>query len=155
MIATNGKLWCADVGQDAYEEINRVKNGRGVNFGWRRLEGRHYYKFPGHKRGKLCTSNCRTLPIADYAHGAFGGGNCSITGGYVDRRPGADLEGHYVFGDYCSGRIWTIPASFAAGSTLPAPALDTDLSISSFGEGADGRLYVVDLGGVVYRINES
>ncbi len=153
--AKNGKLWCADVGQGKFEEINRVKRARGVNFGWRLLEGRHYYSYPGHKSGKLCTSHCRTLPIADYAHAAFGGGNCAVTGGYVARRSGAAIAGRYVFGDYCSGRIWTIPASFASGSTLPPPALDTGLLISSFGQGADGRLYVVDLGGAVYRINES
>ena len=150
-----GRLWCGDVGQDAFEEIDRVRTGKGLNFGWRLLEGRHYYRFPGRSRGGLCTSSCRTLPIADYAHGAFGGGNCAVTGGYVARRAGAALAGKYIFGDYCSGKVWVIPANFTAGSTLPSPTIDSGLSISSFGEGADGRLYLVDLGGAVYLLDDS
>jgi len=150
-----GKLWCGDVGQYKFEEIDRVKSGKATNFGWRLLEGRHYYKYPHRTSGNLCTKGCKKLPIAEYAHTAFGGGNCSVTGGYVSRRPGAQLAGQYVFGDYCSGRIWMIPATFPAGGVLPAPALDTSYKISSFGQGSDGRLYVVDLNGGVYLIDQS
>jgi glucose/arabinose dehydrogenase len=149
-----GKLWCGDVGQDKFEEVDRVRTGKGINFGWRLLEGRHYYKYPNRTAGNLCTSGCKTMPIAEYAHGAFGGGNCAVTGGYVSRRAGAALEGKYVFGDYCSGKVWVIPSDFAPG-TLPTPVADTDFKVSSFGEGADGRIYLVDLNGGIYLLDES
>jgi len=148
----NGKLWCADVGQGGYEEVNRSKTGKGVNYGWRLLEGFHHYSYPGRSRGTLCDSNCRTLPRAAYAHSAFGGGNCSVTGGYVARRSGVTHHGKYIFGDFCSGRIWVIGAGHTAGTALPSPT-DTGRRISSFGEGADGRIYLTDLdNGTVYYV---
>jgi glucose/arabinose dehydrogenase len=148
-------LWCGDVGQNLYEEIDRQTSGKGVNFGWRLLEGFHYYNYPNHTSGNLCTSACKTLPIAEYAHSAFGGGNCAVTGGYVARRDGTPLYGQYIFGDYCSGKVWSISAAFAAGSTLPAPIADTDYAISSFGEDNIGRLYLIDLNGSVYRLTDT
>ncbi len=150
-----GKLWCGDVGQFAYEEIDRVKSGKAVNFGWRKLEGLHYYSWKGHVSGNLCSGTCYKKPILDYAHSDFGGGNCAVTGGYVARRPGAAMEGRYVFGDYCSGRVWIIPANFVAGSSLPDPIADTSYKISSFGEDDLGRIYLVDLNGAIYRLDES
>ncbi len=144
------RLWCADVGQGAWEEINRSRTGRGLNYGWQLLEGRHRYP-----SGDACTSKCRTLPIAEYSHAANGGPCSSVTGGYVSRRPGAVLHGQYIFGDYCSGKVWIIPAGFGAGSALPAPVADTAHSISSFGEDNVGRLYLVDRGGVIYRLTDS
>ena len=151
-----GKLWCGDVGQDAYEEVDRVQTGKAVNFGWRKVEGFHYYQWKGHTRGNLCTGNCFKKPIAEYPHNDIGnGGRCAVTGGYVMRRSGAALAGSYVFGDYCSGELWVIPSDFSPGSSLPAPVLDTDYNISSFGEGADGRIYVVDLNGGIYLIDQS
>ena len=85
-----------------------------------------------------------------------GGSSCtSTTGGYVSRRVGAALYGNYVFGDFCSGLVWTIPANFTAGSALPAPADDTNLSINSFGEDFAGRLYLIDISGSVYLLTDS
>jgi glucose/arabinose dehydrogenase len=150
-----GKLWCGDVGQDSYEEVDRVKSGRDVNFGWRKLEGFHYYNWKGHPSGNVCTGSCFKLPIAEYAHTAFGGGNCAVTGGYVSRRIGAALNGDYVFGDYCSGKVWVIPADYIGGTTLPAPVVDTNYNISSFGEDDIGRIYLVDLNGAIYRLDGS
>jgi hypothetical protein len=152
----NGNLWCGDVGQGKYEEIDRLADGKGLNYGWHLLEGFHYYNWPGHTSGNLCTSTCRTLPIAEYAHSAFGGGNCAITGGYVARRSGAPLAGNYVFSDYCSGKLWTIPANFAAGGRLPSPVASAGFGVSCFGEGADGKIYVCDYSnGAVYRVTDS
>jgi glucose/arabinose dehydrogenase len=153
--ALTGQLYCGDVGQGLYEEVDRVKTGRGVNFGWRLLEGRHYCNAPGHNQGDLCTSNCLKRPIAEYAHSDFGGGNCAVTGGYVSRRSGAALYGNYVFGDFCSGKVWVIPSTFAAGSTLPEPVAATGANISSFGVDSAGRIYLVDLNGSIYRLDES
>jgi glucose/arabinose dehydrogenase len=146
-----GQLWCGDVGQSKREEINRVSTGKAVNFGWPKLEGTlNYNKNPS---GATCTSNCRKLPILDFPH--VPDNSDAVTGGYVSRRPGAALEGDYVFGEFGTGRIWVIPANFPSGGSLPAPADNTDYSIASFGEGNDGRLYLVDIGGAVYRLTDS
>ncbi len=144
------KLWCGDVGEGRREEINRTKNGKAKNFGWPLREG-----FLNYPSGSVCTSNCKQLPILDYPHEAGSEDNSAVTGGYVSRRSGAALEGKYVFGDWGSGRIWIIPANFPAGGTLPAPIDNTNLSISSFGEGNDGTLYLVDWDGSVYRLTDS
>jgi len=144
-------LWCADVGQQNYEEINRHSTGKGLNFGWRMLEGFHYYNYPGRTSGQKCTSNCRTLPIAAYSHS---GGRCSVTGGYVARRSGATFHGRYFFGDFCTGEIWFIGAGFPRGKSLPSPRHNAGFHIASFGEGNNGRLFVVDYGGGrILRIN--
>ncbi len=149
---TTGRLWCNDVGSSHWEEINRVKTGNGINFRWPALEGRH----PAGTNDP-CTSNCKTLPIAEYSHSfnqSTGAPCTSTTGGYVSRRAGATMFGKYIFGDFCSGFVWTIRADFVAGGSLPAP-IDTNHSISSFGRGVDGKLYLVDHGGAVYRLNDS
>jgi glucose/arabinose dehydrogenase len=140
-----GDLWIGDVGQEQYEEIDHAGTGKGRNFGWRLVEGRHRYP-----SGSLCTSNCKTLPIAEYRHSVSGEDNCSVTGGYVARRSGAALYGRYLFGDYCSGRMWSIPVGFSGGA-LPSP-LNTGLLISSFGEARDGTIYVLSLSGSMYRV---
>ncbi len=152
-----GQMWCGEVGQDRFEEIDRVKSGKAVNFGWRKVEGFHYYKWGSHSPGNLCAGSCYKLPIAEYAHGDAGGGyRCSVTGGFVSRRVGAPLYGSYVFGDYCSGEVWTIPANFVAGSGLPDPVSGTGYKISSFGEDNLGRIYLVDLaGGAIYGLDDS
>jgi glucose/arabinose dehydrogenase len=141
-----GDLWIGDVGQETFEEIDHAGNARGKDFGWDRLEGRHRYP-----NGGICQSGCDTLPVVEYRHRVSGADNCSVTGGYVARRAGASLEGRYVFGDYCSGRIWTIPVGFSGGP-LPAP-FDTELAISSFAEDAEGHLYVLSLSGSIHRID--
>ncbi len=148
-------MWCGDVGQNTHEEINHVDTGRGVNFGWQLLEGRHYYRYPNRTQGDLCTGDCKTLPIIEYAHSDLGGGLCSVTGGYVSRRPGANLYGQYVFGDFCKGAVWAVPEGHAATDPLPAPLQDTSYNISSFGEDAAGYLYLIHLGGGIFRLNDS
>ena len=149
----NGTLWCGDVGQDAYEEVDRDPTGRGVNFGWRLIEGFHYYNDPGHNQGDVCSGDCKTLPIAEYPHGP----ECAITGGYVARRNvSAPLYGDYIFGDYCSGKVWAIPADFTAGGSLdPYVVDDTGYNISAFGVDNDGYLYLVDLNGSIYKLTDS
>jgi len=135
-----GELWVGDVGQGSWEEINRVEGGE--NFGWNEREGANCFP-PG--------SDCAATsvdPIAQYAHGE----GFSVTGGYVYRgaeNPG--LVGQYLFGDYVTGRIWRIPATASAG-TEPVDLRDTTLSISSFGQDANGEVYVVDHEGGLYQI---
>jgi glucose/arabinose dehydrogenase len=130
----NGRLLVGDVGQERVEEIDIIR--RGGNYGWRLMEGSLCYR---------PTTGCRRsgleLPIAQYQHRY---GRCSITGGYVYRGAALpELAGTYLFGDYCSGEI------FGLRKTV---LLDTDLRIASFGEDEAGEVYVVDLGGAVYRI---
>jgi glucose/arabinose dehydrogenase len=135
-----GDLWIGDVGQDRWEEIDRSTAAGGggwkANYGWRVLEGNACYN------ASSCNKTGKTAPITVYSHSL----GCSVTGGYVYR--GLDyrgLVGGYLFGDFCSGRIWALRAHGPA-SQAPVLMADTSLSISSFGEAQDGTLYVTDLG---------
>lgn len=147
-------IWCGDVGQNNWEEIDRGPF-KARNYGWPLLEGMHYFNYPNKPQGALCTTRCRTRPLLEYAHTVDGDDNSAVTGGYVSRRSGATHFGKYVFGDLSSGRVWAIPANFQRGDPMPAPLAQTAFTISSFGEGADRRLYLVDFGGAVYRLNDS
>lgn len=147
-----GDLYIADVGQDQWEEINvaPVTSRGGENYGWNVMEGSHCYK---PRTG--CDPTGLTLPVAEYSHARESA--CSITGGYVYRgRRYPELAGLYFFGDYCSGQIYAMQAPALAGDGEPAAwarALATSLQISSFGEDAEGEVYVADLrGGGIYRI---
>ncbi len=145
----NGNLWIGDVGQAKWEEIDRaVKTsagaGRGVNWGWRFMEGRHCFN-----PSSGCSSAGKNLPIVEFDHG---NGRCSVTGGYVYRGTAIPaLAGSYVFADYCSGEIFWITANAAPPQTRHL-LLDTAFNISSFGEDAAGELYVVDHGGALYAV---
>ncbi|MCX6021203.1 MAG: PQQ-dependent sugar dehydrogenase [Chloroflexi bacterium] len=142
-----GDMWVADVGQNSWEEINVVKAGAkgGENFGWNRMEGTHCY--PPDAR---CDRAGLLLPVYEYATNAAG--NCSVTGGYVYRGRAAPLlVGGYIYGDYCSGRIWGL-ARKADGAWSNTELLDTSYQISSFGEDEAGELYLTALNGGVYRL---
>jgi glucose/arabinose dehydrogenase len=137
-----GSLFIADVGQDAWEEIDREGSGStgGRNYGWSYMEGDHCYK-PAH-----CPMAGDTLPVAEYSHA---GGNCAITGGYVYRGTAqAKLIGLYVFADWCSGRIWTMAHD---GSTITLRRNST-AHITSFGEAENGELFAVTSGGSLVRV---
>ena len=137
-----GKLFIADVGQNRYEEVDREGAGftGGRNYGWSVMEGKHCF------RPAKCPMAGDTLPILEYAHS---NGNCSITGGYVYRGSAyPNLVGQYVFADWCSGRIWTVPH---AGTAMTQRA-NTSVNITSFGESESGELYAVTSAGVVYRV---
>ena len=120
------------------EEIDIVT--RGGNYGWRIREG------------TLCTNNDPSAcgrgdlvpPIADYDHA---GARCAVTGGYVYRGTRGTLpQGAYVFGDYCSGEIFT----FQNG--MQRLLMSSAIKISSFGEDETGEIYVVGLEGALYRL---
>jgi glucose/arabinose dehydrogenase len=148
---STGNLWIGDVGQRRYEEVDRaIKTstgaGRGVNWGWRVMEGRHCY-LPS----SGCNKTGKKLPLVEYSHAS--NGRCAVTGGYVYRGSAvAALRGWYVYGDYCSGEIFAVAAG-ASSPASPVRLLDTDLLVSSFGESAGGELYVVDLAGTLYRVD--
>lgn len=145
-----GDLWIGDVGQDRYEEVDRALRsgggGRAVNFGWSVMEG-----FACYRPATGCSTTGKRLPLAVYGHGATG--NCAVVGGFAyrgSRYPA--LAGLYLFGDYCSGRIWRVAAG---GASRQSPVLlrDTSLMISAFGEDQAGELYVADYAsGRIYHI---
>jgi glucose/arabinose dehydrogenase len=139
----NGQLWVADVGQSAREEINRVV--RGGNYGWRCKEGTI-------DTGRVCGPLSSPIaPVAEYGRDL----GTSITGGFVYRGTAiAGLVGRYVFGDFGTGRIWHIAGDTAATLTVTG-GFASGLGISSFGQGNDGELYVVDYGGRLYRLTTS
>ena len=141
-----GDLFIADVGQNRWEEVNYVPAPMGTsggwNFGWNIMEGNHCFKPP-----KGCRRAGLVPPILEYGHDQ----GCSITGGYVYRGQAIpELVGAYLYGDYCSGTIWT--ARWEDGAWKSQVLLRTKLKISSFGEDAAGELYVVDYRGTVYRL---
>jgi glucose/arabinose dehydrogenase len=152
-----GDLYIADVGQDAWEEIDfqPASSSGGENYGWRCMEGTHCTGLTG------CTCNDASLmlPIYEYSHGGSPS-RCSITGGYVYRGCAIpDLQGTYFFADYCSNQIWSFRYDglmineFQDRTSELAPNVGTIASISSFDEDAYGELYVCDLnGGEVFKI---
>jgi len=135
-----GQLWVGDVGQGAIEEVDRVDLGG--NYGWRCFEGTR-------STGLGCGSPGPTsFPIAQYDHSL----GIAVTGGYVyrgTRFPG--LVGRYIFGDFGSGRIFSIDAT-AQGTLSMTEGFMSGLAISSFGQGTDGELFVVDYSGGLYHI---
>ena len=148
-----GDLWIGDVGQGSWEEVDRApatrgrNAGRGLNFGWRVMEGAHCFR-----PSSGCVRTGKTLPLTEYGHG---GSRCSVTGGYVYRGSAyPELAGAYFFGDYCSGEIWYVDRGAARGVS-PTRARDTGAQITSFGEDQAGELYLTDAGGTVYRLTDS
>ncbi len=136
-----GRLFAGDVGQNRLEEIDLIEKGK--NYGWRIMEGSQCYDPP-----TLCNTQGLELPIAEYDHSL----GCSVTGGYVYRGTQyPSLVGHYLFGDYCSGRIWSLVQE-PSGKWTMRQLIDSPFSISSFGEDEQGELYVVHYGGAIYRI---
>jgi glucose/arabinose dehydrogenase len=140
----NGDIAIADVGQDAVEEVDFARRGQaaGVNYGWRVFEGRRR-NYPDEQAPGA------VFPVLTYGHG---GGGCSITGGYVVRDPGLRaLNGQYVYGDYCLGRLHAV--RLGPGSARGDRALGLHVAqLSSFGEDARGRVYATSLQGPVYRL---
>ena len=144
-----GDLWIGDVGQGAREEIDRIgaASAGGQNFGWRVREGD--IATPG-VGGAALPGMVGPLLAYDHSFGA------AIAGGYVVRDPNSPLFGRYIFADYVSGRIWTIAADGSAQSMPQAVELTSLLdlagggplsNVASFGEGANGEIYLVDITG--------
>jgi glucose/arabinose dehydrogenase len=152
-----GNLWIGDVGQNAIEEIDlmRAADG-GSNYGWPLYEGTQALS------GTATTG--LTFPIAQYGHGTGPLQGGSLTGGYVYRGQLESLQGLYIFGDFVTGNIWSIPvAQVTIGTTLStsaftvrtesfAPASGTIGNISSFGQDQARNLYIVDYDGEIFVI---
>jgi glucose/arabinose dehydrogenase len=134
--SATGGLWLGDVGSHAREEVNLVVNGG--NYGWRCKEGTL-------DTALTCGTPSSPLiaPVAEYEHPV----GQAVTGGFVYRGTAIPaLVGRYVFGDYSSQLIWTIPTDTAP--TLPltyADGWDSDVHVTSFAQDVDGELYLVDV----------
>lgn len=140
----SGDLYIADVGQNNYEEVNVEPKGSkgGRNYGWNIMEGLQCYKTVNCERKGLM------LPVAVYDHDK----GCSVTGGMVYRGTKfPQMQGIYLYGDFCSGRIWGLKQS--GKEWMNRELKDSGISISTFGEDEAGEIYVADYGkGNIYRI---
>ncbi|HVE90732.1 MAG TPA: PQQ-dependent sugar dehydrogenase [Actinomycetota bacterium] len=140
-----GDIWIGDVGQNLWEEIDYrpASSLGGENYGWRQMEGTHPYN------GGTEPPN-HVPPIHEYANDR---GTCAVTGGYVYRGTRIpSLQGTYVYSDYCLGTLRGLRQ--VAGTKVS----DADLGaaaplVASFGEDGSGELYVLSLGGPVFRID--
>jgi glucose/arabinose dehydrogenase len=143
----NGNLWIGDVGQDHWEEVDfrtAARVGKLANYGWSRFEGKSTYD--SHK--PLVHKGNLVFPQLVYSHGE----GCSITGGYVYRGAAvSSMAGRYVFGDFCSGTVWSFPtgARGKAGAVRTEGTID---QLSSFGEDGNGELYATSLDGVLWKL---
>jgi len=139
---TTGDIWIADVGQGSREEIDQMPaTDAALNYGWRCYEGNSTFDLSG-----CPDSSTLTFPVAQYTHGS---GRCSISGGYVYR--GSDyptLDGLYFFADLCSTQIGTVNSS----GTLSFAGTFSGNTWVSFGEDINKELYIVSIGGQIYRI---
>ncbi len=143
-----GDLYIADVGMWMSEEINVQPAGNegGENYGWNVMEGNLCHT-PGDS-GVRATEGL-TPPVHEYHHGA----ECAIIGGYVYHGQALPaLDGWYLFGDLCSGRIMGLERTESGWAAFYLTK--TPLLITSFGEDAAGELYVTDLDGGLYRVVE-
>ena len=151
-----GDLYIGDVGQSVREEVDfqPAASGGGENYGWRLMEGNLCFNPP-----TACDPGGLTPPILDYPH--FGGGcSGSISGGAVYR--GTALrgnQGRYFFADYCTATIWSFRYDGATLTDLTNRTAELDpgggLQINvptAIGEDAAGELYIVDMGGEVFKI---
>ncbi len=148
-----GDLFIGDVGQSAIEEVDRVPaNQTGIiNFGWDRREGSQPYN--GNP-----DSTAFTLPVTEYGRTV----GTTVTGGVVYRGPIEDLQGQYIFGDFGSNTLWSVPiANLNIGAVLPSTSLTVRTTaftpdvgsigtVVAFGEDNDGNVYIVDIGGEVF-----
>jgi glucose/arabinose dehydrogenase len=143
-----GDLYIADVGQNSWEEVNfqPADSSGGENYGWKIMEGFHCFQ------SSTCDQSGLTLPVVEYALHVQG--DCAVTGGYVYRGPSLpEWQGIYLYGDYCSGRIWGLLQN-QAGVWENELLFETGARITAFGQDEVGEIYLVNHRGSVYRLME-
>jgi len=132
---STGELFCGDVGQNEWEEVNIIEKGK--NYGWRIMEGRHCFN-----PSDNCNTSGLELPIDEYGHSV----GISVIGGYVYRgSKSRDMQGAYIFGEW-KGKIFMLlkqPNSTWDRRQFTIKDFDGDLNINSFGEDENGELYVL------------
>jgi glucose/arabinose dehydrogenase len=144
-----GNQMIGDVGQNLFEEIDVLpKNSGGMDFGWRIREGAHCYNTANPNVPLVtCQTAGLTDPVLEYDHTQ----GCAVIGGFIYRGPTfPSLQGTYFYADECSGKLWR--AQLQGSTWVSTEALDTGLNPSAFGEDETGEVYLVNLGGAIYRI---
>ncbi len=138
-----GELWAGDVGQNRWEEIDLIE--RGANYGWNVLEGNHCFST---RDG--CERKGTVPPVWEYS---LDGEPCSVIGGYVYRGSAIPwLNGAYVYGDFCSGKVFGL--RYAHGDLMEhKQLLDTGLRIMSFAQDNNGDLYLLSQQSGIYRLS--
>ena len=138
-----GNLFVGDVGQEKIEEIDIVRKGQ--NYGWPVMEGSLCYS-----PSIGCNPSNKIAPIIEHGNDQ----ECSIIGGYVYRGVGLPgLNGSYIYGDYCSGKIWEVNIqALMQGDATPRILVDSDLYITSFAQDLSGNLYVLSQSTGIYRL---
>ena len=163
----NGDMYMGDVGQNNWEEINyQESNQKGINYGWNIMEGKHCFN-----PEVSCDSLLYEHPIYEYPNNAnyiktliglkqANRDGCSVTGGYVyrgDKMP--EMYGRYIFGDYCTGKVWSFSNINGLIQNFKDHTADITKSmgeksfyLSSFGEDYKGELFLINYNGSLYRI---
>lgn len=146
-----GDLLIADVGQNAWEEVDfqPAASAGGENYGWDVLEGTHCFEDEPPGSCNQFLNGASTLPVLEYNHSL----GCSVTGGYRYRgQLYPQLDGIYFYADYCSGRIWGAIRQ-ADETWVSQQLLQTSFNITTFGEDEAGEVYLADQsGGTLYRL---
>jgi len=140
-----GDLYIGDVGQNSWEEVSfqPAASGGGENYGWPITEGTHCFE---PREG--CDTAGLTLPVHDYTQQL----GCTIVAGYRYRGTAVpDLADAFIYADYCSGRMWALTQG-SDGSWTNHDLIEAERGISSFGEDESGELYLVNIGGALYRL---
>jgi glucose/arabinose dehydrogenase len=142
-----GDLWIGDVGESGWEEVDVLRRGQEfANLGWDAFEGFEEYAWEGRAHRDPSGAGELVWPAAVYSHDD----GCSVTGGYVyhgDAVPG--LRGRYVYGDYCTGTVWSVDA---ADPGEVRRELELGTTLASFGEDGAGELYLVSRTGRLFRL---
>ena len=148
---STGRLWLGDVGQGDWEEVNLIEAG--ANYGWDVCEGAHVAGGTA-----PCNNPDLTDPIAEYSS-RNNRGNCAVTGGYVYRGSDvAELDGVYLYGDFCSGIVWGLRPDPAGGPPQVRELLTGTESglaggLAAFAQDQDGEVYLLDLReGGIFRV---
>jgi glucose/arabinose dehydrogenase len=141
-----GDLYIADVGERLWEEVNRAAAdegaGRGVNYGWSRMEGPQCLL-------EGCDQSGLTPPLLEYGHDE----GCAVTGGDVYRGAAIPaIQGQYFYADFCQGWVRSVPTGGDPGQPIDWPDLGPGDNITSFGEDATGELYILTAAGGVFKI---
>ena len=141
--SASGELWVGDVGQNAWEEVDRVVIGG--NYGWNTREGAHCYS-----PSTGCSTAGLIDPVVEYDHSV----GVSITGGYVYRGTGIpSLVGKFVYGDYQTGRIWAVTFNSSTQQYEGTLLEDTNIAIGSFAQLPDGEIYALHLfNGQIFKL---
>jgi len=140
-----GDLYLGDVGQGEIEEVDFTpRQSPGLeNYGWDLYEGSRRFEGGEPGAGKL------VFPLYEYGRSE---GNCTVIGGHVYRGSARPAErGRYIFGDYCSGIIWSLNVRSGAARNVRREPFRIQ-GLTSFGEGSSGELYATTENGVIYRL---